>query len=198
MNDVGKKEAAEDLGSKLIATVEKQAKDPTWVTNIKIEEHKINPINITFNVLLTKDFDISFDQATDLEGNPKEGSEAVHVTKPDQKAKVEAILQETLKDEVFVIHMEPIKGRLHKDQKLLERASQLLDEDECKGLEALDYETLAVRERAFRHHQKADELFAKSKSLGINPRSPELVEKRYRRIEGVIDRILEEQPQWRP
>ncbi len=53
-------------------------------------------------------------------------------------------------------------------------------------------------ERRNQHHREADELFGKSKSLGVDPRSVEIVEKRVKRIEGVIESILQEHPQWRP
>lgn len=197
MGNLDKIEAVRGLGKALSKLVEKQ-KDPTWLTDIKIEEHEINPINIIFHALFNRRCAIRFEQAKDSDGNYKDGMEAVHIDNSVHRENVEAILGLARKDELFVMHMESIEGRFRQDGKLLARARQLLGEDECKSLEALDYETLAVAERGLRHHQEADELFAKSKSLGVDPRSPELVEKRVRRIEEVLDRILGERPDLRP
>lgn len=189
MNDVGKKEAAKDLGSKLIATVEKQAKDPTWLTNLKIEEAEFEPVNMLYSAL-AKYYRLRYASATNFGGGPNSEHVAVHVDDPVEKEKVENVQAAVLAKDLAKCFLSASIGLLH--ERFL--AKLQISDEEKRGLQSWDYFNRAVEVRKEGRDKEADEWLKKSRELG-EPYPTNLMKEKFSQM---VKEVLAQHPEWRP
>lgn len=190
MTDLDKKEAVRDLGRALVRTVEKQEKDPTWLTNLKIEEAELEPVNIFYRVLGDEGYKFRYESATDLYGKPDTKHIAVHVDDPDERENVKNVTQAVLVKDLSKGFLSASEGLLH--ERFL--AKLQISEEEKRGLQSWDYFNRAVQTRKEGRNKEADEWLKKSRELG-EPYPTNLMKEKFRQM---VKEVLAEHPQWRP
>lgn len=190
MNDVGKKEAAKDLGSKLIVTVEKQAKDPTWLTNLKIEEAELEPVNVLYSVFGDEGYKFRYELATNLDEELDTEHIAVHVDDPIERENVKNVTQAVLVKDLSKGFLSASIGLLH--ERFL--AKLQISDEEKRGLQSWDYFNRAVEARKEGRNKEADEWLKKSRELG-EPYPTNLMKEKFRQM---VKEVLAQHPEWRP
>lgn len=112
MIDLDKKEAVRDFGRALVRTIEKQEKDPTWLTNLKIEEAELEPVNMLYSAI-AKYYRLRYESATDLDGEFDTERIAVHVDNPVEREKVRNVVSAVLAKDLSKGFLSASIGLLH-------------------------------------------------------------------------------------
>lgn len=101
MDNLDKKDII-GLGRAAVKGAEKREKDPTWVTNLEIDEFRFKPRSVIFMVLSEMGCPIRYESTTvDVSGKKINEHIGVYVDDPRQKQNVENIQNAVLEDEEF-------------------------------------------------------------------------------------------------
>lgn len=190
MDDLGKREMAEEHGVAVERLRKKRQEDPTWVENIKPDE--FDPKNLVRNALAKVGFHLRFEpKAIGVDGRVIEGLSAVHIDDPEEKSKYQAVKEQVLGTHHLSIFVAAYHGNL--DESDLGKL-KFLGDDERKALLVLSY---AQKARVWQelNDPRAKDSEEEAAAFGVKPYSPGLM---MHRIELLVRDILAERPELRP